>query len=96
MTGPAWAFLALAAAMLALYVVTGIELDRRTAQRDRLARRLDHVTRQRDLTEAERADLDDVLRMLLAERPSAQVLPFGPAQGGVGRRLPGQRGGEGA
>lgn len=94
MTGPAWAFLALAAAMLALYVVTGIELDRRTAQRDRLARRLDHVTRQRDLTEAERADLDAVLRMLLAERPPATVLPFGPVQSGVVKRIPGQRNGD--
>jgi hypothetical protein len=96
MTGPDWAFLALAAAMLALYVVTGIELDRRTAQRDRLARRLAHVTRQRDLTEAERADLDDAERAELQARLDAKVLPFGPVQTGVVKRIPGQRKGGGA
>lgn len=94
MTGPAWTFLALAAAFLGLYLIACYERDRIADQRDALARDLRDVRRQRDLTEAERDDLDDVLRMLLAERPPATVLPFGPVQSGVVKRIPRQRNGD--
>lgn len=70
MTGPAWGFLVVALVAIALYVVTGIELDRRTEQRDRLAVEARILRAQRNLADYERAALqaridgavDDVLQ----------------------------------
>ena len=83
MTPAAWTFAVAFLVALFLFTIVFGEVLRLYAERDRLRRDLRIVRGQRDLADAERAELQ--------ARLDAKVLPFGPLQGGVVKRIPGQR-----
>jgi hypothetical protein len=88
MNAAAWFLLGAALAFLGLFAVVYAEVHHLYAERDRLRRDLRIVRGQRDLADSERAELQ--------ARLDAKVLPFGPVQTGVVKRIPGQRKGGGA